>query len=582
MARIKRAFWAGVLWLCGLGGVLAQEGPPAAHALQSAGVPPAIRLSEGEAAVPLEHRSRWWIDATGAFRIDEVEAAAESLPWQLRQPGQQYKIDDKAWWLQFDAQTQKPGRWFLQVASSGLDRAQLFYRDAAGRWVVQEAGDSVSVAQWPLPGRVPTFELSADTARPVRYWLRVEHARVDLAAPITLQPQGALMAAREREQFMLGAYFGLALLIAFVSIANAAAYRDRTFATYAVYVVTLALGQAAYVGVGAQHLWSSALEWNRVSTFMLPGLSAAAGLWFVRTVTEPARFSRALDLIVWGLMAAILLAVALDTALESRPTFGLQMILVALALVMVAFLIGAVWLQGDDPEIRLIALGFLPVLVLAVFPVLRGFNLIPNSPLTRYGVTIGAILEMPILFYALSLRGNRRREAEVRTAALSRNDALTGLAHTRTLLQRLEAALARARSLRHPCALLAVQIANLETIVSEFGQEVVDKVLLVTAAHLRRAVSDIDLAARVGDRDFALLLEGPTSTAAALSRAQQVVASGLRQAEALPKGLVIKYHLAIALLPERELDPAASLKWVREGLESMSPGTRKLIRSLNF
>jgi hypothetical protein len=56
----------------------------------------------------------------------------------------------------------------------------------------------------------------------------------------------------------------------------------------------------------------------------------------------------------------------------------------------------------------------------------------------------------------------------------------------------------------------------------------------------------------------------------------------LRQAEALPKGLVIKYHLAIALLPERELDPAASLKWVREGLQSMSPGTRKLIRSLNF
>lgn len=579
---MMRACWAVLLWLCGCCGVLAQEAAPAAAALQPAAAPPAILLSENQAAVPLEGQSRWWIDATAASRIDEVEAAAQSLPWQLRQPGQQYKIDGKAWWLQFDAQVQRPGRWFLQVALSGLDRAQLFYRDAAGRWVVQEAGDSRSVAQWPLPGRVPTFELSAETGRPVHYWLRVEHARVDFSAPIALQPQGALMAAREREQFMLGAYFGLAVLIALVSIANAAAHRDRTFATYAVYVVTLALGQAAYVGVGAQHLWTSALEWNRISTFLLPALSSAAALWFVRTVTEPARFSRALDLIVRGLMAAIVLAVALDATLESRATFGLQMALVALALVVVAFLIGAVWLHGDDPEIRLIALGFLPVLVTAVFPVLRGFNLIPNSSLTRYGVTIGAILEMPILFYALSLRGSRRREAEVRAAALSRNDALTGLAHTRTLLQRLEAALARARSLRHPCALLAVQIANLEAIVAEFGQEVVDKVLVVTAAHLRRAVSDIDVAARVGERDFALLLEGPTSTGAALSRAQQVVASGLRQAEALPQGLVIKYHLAVALLPEQDLDPVSSLKWVREGLKSMAPGTRKLIRSLNF
>ena len=40
---------------------------------------------------------------------------------------------------------------------------------------------------------------------------------------------------------------------------------------------------------------------------------------------------------------------------------------------------------------------------------LRGLNLIPLSNLTRYGVTIGSMLEMPILFYALSLRGNRRR-----------------------------------------------------------------------------------------------------------------------------------------------------------------------------
>lgn len=576
-----RACWAGLLWLCGFCGVLAQEAQPLTPAPEIADAPPAIQLVEGQ-PVPLEERSRWWIDPTGAAKIDEVEAAAASLPWQLRQAGQQYKIDDRALWLQFDAQVRTPGRWFLQVASSGVDRAQLFYRDAAGRWVVQEAGDSRPVAQWPLPGRVPTFELSPDTSRPVRYWLRVEHARVNFAAPVSLQPQGQLMAAREREQFMLGAYFGLAVLIALVSIANAAAHRDRTFATYAVYVVTLALGQAAYVGVGAQHLWNSALEWNRISTFLLPGVSSAAGLWFVRTVTEPARFSRALDLTVWGLIAAILLAVTLDTVLESRPTFALQLALVAAALLLVAFLIGAVWLQGDDPEIRIIALGFLPVLVMAVFPVLRGLNLIPNSPLTRYGVTIGAILEMPILFYALSLRGSRRREAEVRAAALSRNDALTGLAHTRTLLQRLEAALARSRSLRHPCALLAVRIANLETIVQEFGQEAVDKVLLVAAAHLRRAVSDIDLAARVGDRDFALLLEGPTSTGAALSRAQQVVANGLRQADALPQGLVIKYQVVAALLPERNLDAVTSLDWAREALTHMAPGTRKLIRSLNF
>ena len=560
-----------LLWLCALGAWA--QGAPA---------PGTILLGPDQRAIPLEERSRWWVDPTGQATIDQVAAAGDTLPWALRWQGEQHRIDNKAWWLQFDAQVQPPGRWFIELASSGLDRAQLFYRDAAGKWVVQEAGDTKSVSEWPLPGRVPTFDLSQEIDKPVRYWLRVEHARVDFAVPITLYHQGQLLAAREREQFMLGAYFGLSILIVIVAAGNALAYRDRSFATYAVYVASLALGQAAYLGVGAQHLWDGALKWNEVAAYLLPGLSSAAGLWFVRTVTEPSRFSRAIDLAVWSLIFALLSAVALDTVLGSRASFGLQMALTALALVVVIGLIGMVWWQGDDPHIQLIALGFLPVVVMAAFPVMRGMNLIPNSVLTRYGVTIGAMMEMPILFYALSLRGSRRREAEVRASALARTDALTGLANTRALLQRLEAALQRARGLKHPCALLAVRISNFDAIVREFGREGADKSLVVTASHLRRAITDIDLAARVGEADFALLLEGPTTTSVALSRAQHVVASGLRQMQPLPGGLLLKYHVAIALLPDKEPDAAGCLRTVMQGVAEMPADSRKMIRPLNF
>jgi two-component system, sensor histidine kinase LadS len=148
--------------------------------------------------------------------------------------------------------------------------------------VVQEAGDSKPVSQWPIPGRFPTFELAPAAAQPVRHWLRIEHARVDFASPISLYNQSALFASREREQFLLGGYFGLALLIAAVSAANGVAYRDKNFLVYAVYVAALAAGQVAYLGVGAQHLWDHWLKWNEVATFALPGISAAAALWFAR------------------------------------------------------------------------------------------------------------------------------------------------------------------------------------------------------------------------------------------------------------------------------------------------------------
>jgi two-component system, sensor histidine kinase LadS len=591
--RIFTALGAGLLLgLLVLFAVLAALAQPGSRATVAQAAAPAasaatavtIELTPDQRIISLDGRSRYWVDPAGAATADQVDAAADTLPLATRSPGLSLDLDGKALWVQFDVAKQRGARWYVEVQSSGIDRVQMFYRNAEGRWVVQEAGDTKAVSDWPIPGRFPTFELSPVSNQPgaIRHWLRIEHARVDFATPIVLSSQAALVASREREQFLLGGYFGLALLIAAVAAANAMAYRDRNFGTYAVYVAALALGQLAYLGVGAQRLWVHWLKWNEISTFLLPGVSAAAALWFARTVTEPARFSRALDVVVWGMIAALLGAVALDTAVATRASLALLMLLIMVALFLVVGLIVLVWRQGDDPHIRLIALGFLPVLVAAVFPVLRGLNLIPASALTRYALSVGAAVEMPILFYALSLRGSLRRESQARAAALSGHDALTGLADTRTLTSRLDSALKRARSLKHPCAMLAVRLTNLDAVAAEFGREVGERMLVVAASLLRNTITDIDMAARVAECDFALLLEGPTTTENATSRAQQLVASGLRNHAALPGSTILKFNIAVALLPEGGLDAAGSRRWLLDSLNAIPLDARKPIRSVNF
>jgi len=558
---------------------MAAQNPPATGAQPA---PPPVVLGDEHVTIPLDRHARYWFDDARHPTPDQLETAGDSIPWQLRDAGRGYRIDGKALWFQFDAINRGSQRWYLQLGASGIDRAQFFWRRPSGEWVSQEAGDTRPVSEWPLPGRLPTFELARRTDKPVRYWVRIEHERVDFAAPLVLYDQSTLVESREAEQFLLGGYFSLAALIAIVSFANALAYRDRNFAVYAIYVVALAAGQLAYLGVGAQHVWDKWLQWNEISTFVLPGLSAAAALWFTQTVTEPQRFSRVLDVAVWAVIAALLSSVAADVILVSRLSLLLQISLTTLALVIVAILIAVVWTQGDDPHVRLIALGFLPVLVLAVFPILRGFNMIPVSPLTRYGVSIGAALEMPILFYALSLRGSRRREATVRAAALTRNDALTGLAHTRTFLQRLDDALQRCATVKHACGLMAVKIANHDSIIAEYGRDTAERSLVVAASLLRNVATDVDIAARVGDHVFAVLLEGPATPGDLTSRAQQLVASGLRPSDALPSGVVLKFHVAAAMLPDRQLDADGSLRWLMDGVNSIRPDSRKLIRPLNF
>ena len=59
-------------------------------------------------------------------------------------------------------------------------------------------------------------------------------------------------------------------------------------------------------------------------------------------------------------------------------------------------------------------------------------------------------------------------------------------------------------------------------------------------------------------------------------------ASGVRESDALPSGLVLKFQVATALLPDRQLDAAGSLDWLLEGVNAIRPDARKLIRPLNF
>ncbi|HEX7890170.1 MAG TPA: 7TM diverse intracellular signaling domain-containing protein [Ramlibacter sp.] len=536
----------------------------------------------GQSVIHLNGKSLAWMDDGGGARVEDLEAGGDKVIWRTRKRDYQAHLDGGALWIQFEAAAPAGEHWYVEVGGSVYDSVKLFYRDAGGRWVVQEAGTQQEVAQWAVPGRLPTFALAASGAAPVRYWLRVGDERADFSSPVTLFREDALQASREKEQFLFGAYFGLAALVTAAAIVVGTVFRDKGFLAFALYTALLVAGQLGRVGVGAQYLWPEWQIWNNTVLGLWPGAAAAAALWFTKVVTNPRRLSRTLDLAVWGVLAAVLAGVALDLAVASRLTMTLVLSLTSLALVAIFGMLLWGWVDGEDRHLRLVAIGFLPVLLMALFPLARGFGLVPTSVLTRFGLFFGAALELPLIYYALNMRLMARRESELRASALSRTDALTGLPHRQALVERLDTSLAHARAQKQNCALLGVRISNLEAIAEEFGKEAVEKSLVIAASHLRRCAVGYDMAARVGEREFALLVEAPVTRQAVTSRAQQVVASGLRQMESLPSALTLKFHVTAAMLPDPQHDGAATLQWVHEGLDAIEPDARKLIKPLNF
>ncbi len=556
------------------------------HARADTHAPPLVLLDGSQPTIPLAQRSTWWVDNSGALSVQDVESAQYRLPFVTRSEEHRLRLrDGAAMWVRFEAMATDDGqRWELELARSGTDRISLYYRQANGEWKAQHAGDRIAVRNWAFPDRYPVFSLDPRVNTPVTYFVRIEHARVPFSGSLQIHDHNTLRELRIHQQFLLGAYFGLALLLAATAVANALVFRDVSFAAYAIYISLLGLALAASLGVGGQFLWPGAVRWNGQAEFVLLPLAAVAGMLFVRHVVQPRRIGRWLDRSALTLAALFLALMVWDTIAPSDGSLLAVTTLGALTMLLVYAMLWPAWRTGDR-WVRWIALGMLPILLAGALPVLRNFGLLSSGFLSQYGMAIAAAIEAPLLIYGLLQRSSQQHEAQARARALALTEPLTGLSNRHNFMLRLHESLVRAQRYEHRSALLLIALDNHTWFVEQHGREVADRALVITGSLLRSVARDVDAASRVDDSTLALLLEGPVREGQALAAATSIVAGGLRPSAQLPVGSTLKFKIVVALLPDPaqdlQQDAQAHLDWLQGAMDTLRKDPRKAILKLN-
>jgi diguanylate cyclase (GGDEF)-like protein/PAS domain S-box-containing protein len=140
-------------------------------------------------------------------------------------------------------------------------------------------------------------------------------------------------------------------------------------------------------------------------------------------------------------------------------------------------------------------------------------------------VTVGNRLDDPNLeALVVTLHDvSERKQAESLLAHRAMHDPLTGLPNRNLLIDRLGHALARTD--RHPAgvAVLFCDLDRFKTINDSLGHDAGDRLLVLVAERLRRALRPADTVARFGGDEFIILCEDVQSEGDALSVGQRIL-----------------------------------------------------------
>ena len=158
-------------------------------------------------------------------------------------------------------------------------------------------------------------------------------------------------------------------------------------------------------------------------------------------------------------------------------------------------------------------------------------------------------LLLPALMAVLVLRSQQNRENSRRILGLDRIDPATGLINEHVFGARLIRMVARSERLRHQSAVMLIDIINTDQTQRDFGRKVAGELPLRVASRLLSTAREIDSAARLSERRFGMLVEGPVSDEDAATLGPRIVARCLMPYKGLHDECVAQVRVAYALVP---------------------------------
>jgi len=431
--------------------------------------------------------------------------------------------------------------WLLEIPTVIVDRYEFFQRDAGGTWRMAAAGDFVAHAQWPVDSLRPRFPLPAPGAEMQEVFVRVVHR-----LPVNLRPVLVSTAEASRrdvvQMLWVGLQLGVIITLALFCAQMALAYRDRTYAWYAGYLVFTVLATLCYTGVAQRYLWPHATTFASHAIVMSVMGALAFNLQFTRSIfggLQGRNFHRMARVLVALCLAYMAASPFVEQYDRMVPMFHV------ITLSVFAFTITCAWRAWR----RGVAFGgywllvYVPYLASVALALAESSGLVSAPWLPGETPVAAALVEVVVMMLCINAWSRLRHADTVREQAAKEHDPLTGFLNRKTFRDRAARIWNAAPELGRDLAIIyvCVEPADPDRLNVIEAEE-----LLARSVRLVRTITrDFDTVGRLGRNMMGIVMEGVLPGEALRARLSRLVALGLMRDADDPTSMALRFTVAV-------------------------------------
>lgn len=359
----------------------------------------------------------------------------------------------------------------------------------------------------------------------------------------TLWQAAPLLKQSRVNLFLLSVYAGILLALISYNFLLFLSLRDISYLYYTLFVSAMLLAIGSFNGLWYELLWPNSPAWHKLSSalgFILVGIFSSQ---FSRSFLQTASNSKLIDK-AFSFISTAFLLLFIASLFISMHYISQVLVMLVFILCFTSFIAGIILSLKGSYIARIYLLAWSTLIVGASLLAARNIGWLPDTVLTRYGIIVGSIIDVVLLSFALAYRitltdktmdklhkkiiAKSDKKVITQVTALTSDlkkqneklnrqedvlkklafyDSLTGLANRTFVMEQLQHLLAQTRRKKTKLAVLFLDLDNFKPVNDQYGHNVGDRVLTITANRLRSVLRDSDMVGRLSGDEFIVLLE---------------------------------------------------------------------------